>query len=147
MEGTNKAIEFIVNRLQNEASDINAVLTLNTARLTYFHLRVSTLAVLKSITMRATATSRSSSVRKVAVWGDEGRIRNAAVPMMMEMSPSKKNMLRQVWMIPHCGTFVNPLARRPPNAPLATRQHLNSRPTCWCMPTWRKQRSHRGPLD
>lgn len=119
---TNSATEFIFPRLQNDASDMRTVFELKMARRTYLIFNFSTLVVLKSKVMRAIATCLASSVRKEAVFGGEGRITKTVTPRAVEMMPSKKKIFRHVWMMPHGGIWLNPDARRPPNALLTMTQ-------------------------
>jgi hypothetical protein len=64
-------------------------------------------------------TSFSAGVRKGAFSTEAGIRKKANPAISMDMIPSKKNMLRQLCMMPHAGTFAKAVASRPPKAPLA----------------------------
>ncbi len=100
------------------ARDMRTVFRLQKARLMKRGERGSADADFISRYRRSQDMRFSSEVRNEAVAGELGRRRNAVRPRIMEMRPSKKNMLRQVWMTPHGGILVSPVARRPPKAPL-----------------------------
>jgi hypothetical protein len=116
--GRKSDIEVMVMRVQQHATAMRLVLMLQTARLKCRNSNFSVLTVCNSPAIRDAATRRSSGVRKEAVPGELGRKKKAKTPTRKVIMPSKKNMLRQVWMIPQGGICDNPVARRPPKTPL-----------------------------
>jgi len=67
----------------------------------------------------STATAFSSSVRNRAVSGPEGMNQKANTAMTTVIKPSKKKILRHVFILPQGGILLRPIARSPPKAPLA----------------------------
>lgn len=116
--GRKSDIEVMVMRVQQHATAMRLVLMLQTARLKCRNSNFSGLTHCNSLAIRDAATRRSSGARKEAVPGDLGMRKKAETPTTKVIMPSKKKMLRQVWMIPQGGIRDKPVARRPPKAPL-----------------------------
>lgn len=123
IEGMNSAMEFMVRRLQSEATATRIVLRLRMARRRYRRTESSTWPAPRSRASCLDVTSFSAGVRKGAFLTDAGMRKKANTAISMDMIPSKKNMFRQVCMMPHGGILENAVASNPPNAPLAGVSH------------------------